>query len=71
MNSVLHRNRSLFTITYQDTAEVATGSEDEGTFREVTIAEDVDESCHPAKRVKVATYLNYVKLEPFDGGCVF
>ena len=23
------------------------------------------------KRVQIANYLNYVKLEPFEGGCVF
>ena len=69
MNSMMQRNRSLFTLTYQD-------SDSDGVFTEVTTCRGTEglAELYPnltSKRVQIVKYLNYVKLEPFEGGCVF
>ena len=51
--------------------------EDNSTFVEVSTCRGTEESLatlYPnltSKRVQIGNYLNYVKLEPYDGGCVY
>ena len=47
-----------------------------GTFTEVSTCRGTESlaTLYPnltGKRVQIDNYLNYVKLEPFDGGCVY
>lgn len=66
----MSRDRGLFTVTYQDTEE------NTGSFVEITTSQDtanleIQYKSLMTRRGKVKTYLNYVKLDPFEGGCVF
>ena len=70
MKSRVHRNRSLFTVTFTDEDPLT------GCFTEVSTNQGTSEliQLYPrlvASRAQVKTYLNYAKLEPYEGGCVF